>query len=122
MFMFTQSCFEQDVYVYPSSSISGRVINERGLGVDGEVELIPVNLRKTDKGVAGPWEIAKHEDGSFELPHVAPGDYLLVYNRDNSMDPDEPYAATYFGGGHDALGNRLRTPISTFQIRLQRVT
>ena len=101
-----KSCFEQDVYVYPSSSISGKVMDENGRGVAyANVELAPIDRAKqgslpTSGRVLGPWEIAK-EDGSFELAHVAPGDYVLVYNRENRMDPDEPYGTTFFGGGHD---------------------
>jgi hypothetical protein len=36
--------------------------------------------------------------GVFEFDHVGPGEYVLVYNRPNRMDPNSPFARTFFPG------------------------
>jgi hypothetical protein len=37
----------------------------------------------------------------FEFNHVGPGDYILVYNNDDRIDPDDPYPRTFYPGVPD---------------------
>jgi hypothetical protein len=41
------------------------------------------------------------EQGVFDLDHVGPGDYILVFNRANRMDPNAPFPRAFYPGVTD---------------------
>jgi protocatechuate 3,4-dioxygenase beta subunit len=73
----------------PPVQIRGRV-----LGPDGKaLPTASVELYRTGRyedAKSGWWEF-QTENGGFNFEHVATGDYLLVFNRQNHRDPNSPY-------------------------------
>ncbi len=97
------SCVEQDIDVLPTGKIRGRLLGSDGKPLwNAAVELFSADGYKQD--VPGWWEFAGDEKKCFEFDHVAPGDYVLVFNRRNSLDTDVPYPRTFFRGAPDLLG------------------
>ena len=94
------TCYEEDLEALPTGRIRGRVIDPDGNALSSaSVELHRVELYK--EGSIGWWEY-QGEEGYFEFDHLAPGKYILVYNRYNSRDPDSPYPKTYYPGVTDS--------------------
>ncbi|MGB8654042.1 MAG: hypothetical protein WCD23_05950 [Candidatus Acidiferrales bacterium] len=88
------ACYEFDVDALPIGKIRGSV-----LGRDGHpLPLASVELYRADRYDSdrpGLWGF-QGEKGSFEFDHIGPGDYILVFNRPNRMDPTSPYPRTFY--------------------------
>lgn len=94
------ACLEYDIDALPKGKIRGNVIGPDGKPVGNvSVELFLVERYKENK--RGWWEFQKPENGYFEFLHVAPGDYYLVYNNDNSIDTDGPFPRTFYPDAPD---------------------
>ncbi len=95
-------CYEHDVTAYPTGSITGRV-----LGPDGPVSFADLELYRSEKykdweRLGVPWMESQDRDKpSFEFKHVAPGDYILVYNFRNIISTDTTYHRTFYPGVAD---------------------
>jgi hypothetical protein len=102
------SCVEQDVDVLPAGRIRGRLLGSDGKPLwNAPVELFSVDRYKED--TPGWWEFVGDKKKYFEFDHVAPGEYLLVFNRNNRLDTDVPYPRTYFPDASDLLqAKRIR--------------
>ena len=96
------SCVEHDVEVLPTGRIRGQLIGNDGkpLGNAG-VELFSVGQYRED--APGWWEYADDKKKYFEFDHVAPGEYLLVFNQIKRLDTDVPYPRTFFPSAPDPL-------------------
>jgi hypothetical protein len=59
-----------------------------------------VKLFRADryKESAIAWWEYQGEEGWFEFLHLAPGEYVLVFNNDNEVDPDSPFPRTFYPG------------------------
>jgi hypothetical protein len=92
-------CYEYNIAALPTGQIRGRV-----LGPDGRALLTAsVELYRTgryDDGKSGWWEF-QTENGGFSFDHVATGDYILVFNRQNHRDPNSPYRRTFYPAASD---------------------
>lgn len=88
------ACYEQSLLAQPATSIHGHVLDESGAVVRGAVELLRGDSYVPDS--SGPWDISG-EDG-FEFKNIAPGSYILVFNKDDELDPSAPYPRTFFPG------------------------
>jgi hypothetical protein len=53
-----------------------------------------------DDAKSGWWEF-QTENGGFNFDHVATGDYILVFNRQNHRDPNSPYRRTFYPAATD---------------------
>lgn len=99
------ACFENDIDVLSTGKIRGQV-----LGPDGtRLECAPVELfiaSEYDKGGVGLWEIQCDKD-HFEFENVSPGDYVLVFNNRNQIDPKTPFTRSYFPGTPDLAHARI---------------
>ena len=93
------ACYENDLDVLPTGTIRGQV-----LGPDGKrlacatVELLSAN--ESDRRSQGLFEIQCNQD-YFEFKNISAGDYILVYNRWNKVDPKIPFARSFFPGSPD---------------------
>jgi hypothetical protein len=93
------ACYEYDVDALPTGHIRGSV-----LGPDGKpLALASVELYRAgsyDEARPGLWGFQGAE-GVFNLDHVGPGDYILVFNRANRVDPNAPYPRAFYPGVAD---------------------
>ncbi|HTS12941.1 MAG TPA: hypothetical protein VMH00_12545 [Candidatus Limnocylindrales bacterium] len=93
------ACYEYDVDALPTGSIQGSV-----LGPDGKplrlasVELFRVGTYNGSR--SGLWTF-QGSKGFFEFDHIGAGEYVIVYNRGNRMDPSSPFPRTFYPGVED---------------------
>ena len=106
------ACYEYDVDVLPTGHIRGSV-----LGPDGKplriasVELYHAGQSSdTHPGLWSLWSL-QGSNGFFDFDHIGPGDYIIAYNRMNSIDPNSPFPRSFYAGtsdGGDAKTIRLK--------------
>ena len=93
------ACYEYNVDALPTGHIQGSVI-----GPDGEpLRLASVELFRVgyyDASHSGLWTF-QGAKGVFDFDHVGPGEYLIVYNRPNRLDPNSPFPRTFYPGTTD---------------------
>jgi hypothetical protein len=96
------ACYEYDVDVLPTGHIRGSV-----LGPDGKpLRLASVELYRagqnsdTHPGLLSLWSV-QGSNGYFDFDHIGPGDYVIVYNRMNSVDPNSPFPRSFYAGASD---------------------
>ena len=74
-------CSEYNVMALPTARIRGRVLDQHGK----PLKYADVILFSPEEYQASPllmeWRSVQHDSGFFEFAHVAPGDYILVYNN-----------------------------------------
>jgi len=90
-------CSQQLLLALEQAQVSGRIIVDSGPSIQTFVALVPVS-----KGVGKPAEGFSAADGTFNISHVAPGDYYLGVNiseppRD-SKGLSAPWQPTYYPG------------------------
>jgi hypothetical protein len=91
------ACYEYDVYALPTGHIQGTVF-----GPDGKTPLPIASLElfrvgAYDAARPGYWGF-QGAKGVFQFDHVGPGEYVLVYNRPNRMDPNSPFPRMFYPG------------------------
>lgn len=93
------ACYEYNVDALPTGHIQGTVY-----GPDGKpLQMASLELyRAGDYSDSHPglWSF-QGAKGVFDFDHVGPGDYILVYNRLNRMDPNSPYPRAFYPGVND---------------------
>jgi hypothetical protein len=101
------ACYEFDVNALPTGHIRGSVF-----GPDGK----PLAIASVELYRAGTYDDAKPglwgfqgAQGAFDLDHVGPGEYILVFNRTNRTDPNSPYPRAFYPGVSDVAD---ATPIT----------
>jgi hypothetical protein len=94
------ACFEYDIDALPTGHIRGSV-----LGPDGKpLALAAVELYRTghyNESHPGLWGF-QGAKGIFDFDHVGPGEYVLVFNRLNRMDPNAPFPRSFYPGVIDS--------------------
>jgi hypothetical protein len=93
------ACYEYDVDALPTGHIRGSVL---GPG-EKRLRLASVELYRAgtyDDSRPGLWGFQGAE-GVFDLDHVGPGEYILVFNRANRMDPNAPFPRAFYPGVAD---------------------
>jgi hypothetical protein len=88
------ACYELPLQAMPATRIHGHLLDERGNVVIGAVELLQGTVYSP--GSSGPWDISG-KDG-FEFKNIVAGSYILVFNKDNALDPSAPYPRTFYPG------------------------
>jgi hypothetical protein len=93
------ACFEYNVNALPTGKIRGSV-----LGPDKKpLRLASVELYRADRyedSQPGLWGFQGLK-GVFEFDHIGPGEYVLVFNRLNRVDPNSPYPRSFYPGTPD---------------------
>jgi hypothetical protein len=102
------SCVERDIDVLPTGKIRGQLFGSDGKPLwNDAVELFSVGQYKED--ARGWWEFVDAKKKYFEFDHVAPGEYILVFNMRNRLKTDVPYPRTFFRDAPDLLrAERIR--------------
>jgi hypothetical protein len=93
------ACFEYNVNALPTGKIRGSVLgpDKKPLAI-ASVELYRAD--RYDDSQPGLWGF-QGSKGVFEFDHIGPGEYILVFNRTNRMDPNSPYPRSFFPGTPD---------------------
>jgi hypothetical protein len=96
------SSFECDLDALPTGRIRGYVVGPDGkpLAITS-VELYRADFFAPDRRGA----FASQADGKpFDFFHLPPGDYVLVFNRQNFTSPDAPFHRTFYPDAPDFHG------------------
>lgn len=99
------ACYEFNIVGLPVGKIEGSV-----LGPDGKpLHLASLELYRADRyedSRPGLWGF-QGDKGAFEFDHIGPGDYLLVFNRTNRLDPNTPYPRSFYPGSPNSSGAKM---------------
>jgi len=96
------ACYEYNVNALPTGKIRGSVLGPSGK----PLKLASVELHRAerfDPAQPGLWGF-QGPDGKFEFDHIGPGEYLLVFNRMNRLDPNSPFPRTFYPGEPEQSG------------------
>lgn len=90
------ACYEYNVNALPTGKIRGSILGPNGKSLKiASVELY--RAERFDPAQPGLWGF-QGSDGKFEFDHIGPGEYLLVFNRMNRLDPNSPFPRTFYPG------------------------
>lgn len=93
------ACYEHDVEVLPTGRIRGRVIGPDGNALSyASVELYRPSRYRGDGRSLGWSESQDLEKPGFVFEHVAAGDYILIYNDQERIEPITPYPRMFYPG------------------------
>jgi hypothetical protein len=93
------ACYEYDVDALPTGHIRGSVLGPGGKPLPlASVELYRAGTYNDSR--PGLWGF-QGAQGVFDLDHIGPGEYILVFNRQNHMDPNAPFPRTFYPGVAD---------------------
>jgi hypothetical protein len=93
------ACYEFNIDALPTGYIEGSVV-----GPDGN----PLSLASLELYRAGAYDASRSglwtfqgAKGTFDFDHIGPGQYIMVYNRPNRMDPNNPFPRSFYPGVAD---------------------
>ncbi len=93
------ACYEYDVDALPTGHIRGSVLGPGGKPLAiASLELHRAGTYSDSRPGLWSFQGAK---GIFDFDHIGPGKYILVYNRPNFIDPNSPFARTFYPGVTD---------------------
>ncbi|MGC1829922.1 MAG: hypothetical protein WA663_05880 [Candidatus Acidiferrales bacterium] len=93
------ACYEYDVDALPTGHIRGSVLGPGGKPLPlASVELFRAG--QYDDSHPGLWGF-QGAKGNFDFDHIGPGEYILVFNRTNRLDPNSPFARSFYPGVAD---------------------
>jgi hypothetical protein len=99
------ACYEYNVNALPTGKIRGSV-----LGPDKK----PLRTASVEIYRAGRYEDSRPglwafqgSKGEFEFDHIGPGEYILVFNRTNRLDPNSPFPRTFYPGSRGVSGAKI---------------
>jgi len=88
------ACYEYDVDALPTGHIRGSVLGPSGKPLPlASVELYRAGSYSDSR--PGLWGF-QGATGFFDFDHVGPGQYIIVFNRTNRMDPNSPFRRTFY--------------------------
>jgi len=94
------SCYENDLYAYPTGRIGGRVIAPDGKPLESAgVDLLRVDGYKDGSGGEFGFQGRRTPDAEWQpflYTHLPAGDYVLAFNAANREDPNTPFARTFY--------------------------
>jgi hypothetical protein len=95
------ACQVRNVEVFASGAIQGRILDASGKPLGSAFAyIVPAGEKLLPKKSKLYWEYQGRQD-FFKFVHIPPGEYLIVVNPDDSLDPKFPYRRTLFPGVHD---------------------
>lgn len=86
-----KGCSERNFFVKSQSSVRGKVTNFVGDLIDGQVDLIPVDVLNPHVG-----EYSLIDDRNFEIENVPPGKYRVAFNYYSGPSESSPYPRTFY--------------------------
>ena len=90
------ACYEYDVNALPTGHIRGSVLGPAGKPLAlASVELYRAGSYSDSR--PGLWGF-QGATGFFDFDHVGKGEYILVFNRTDRMDPNAPFHRTFYPG------------------------
>jgi hypothetical protein len=93
------ACYEYNVEVLPTGRIRGKVIGPDGNALPyASVELYRPSRYPGDGRSFGWSESQDLKKPEFVFEHVAAGDYILVYNDQERIEPITPYPRMFYPG------------------------
>jgi len=96
------ACYEYDVEVLPTGRIRGKVLGPDGSALPyASVELYRPSRYRGDGRSLGWSESQDLNKPEFIFEHVAAGDYILVYNDQERIEPITPYPRMFYPGVSD---------------------
>ncbi|MBZ5695122.1 MAG: hypothetical protein LAN36_07160 [Acidobacteriia bacterium] len=93
------ACYEYDVDALPTGHIQGSVLDPDG----NPLAVASVELYRAgsyDDSRPGLWGF-QGAKGVFDFDHVGPGEYIIVFNRANRIDPNSPFRRAFYPGVSD---------------------
>jgi hypothetical protein len=90
------ACYEYDVDALPTGHIQGSVLDPDG----NPLAVASVELYRAgsyDDSRPGLWGF-QGAKGVFDFDHVGPGEYIIVFNRANRVDPNSPFRRAFYPG------------------------
>lgn len=90
------ACTEYEITALPKARITGHVMNDSGMPVD----IASVALYREElygKQISWAWSELQQGNKPFIFDHIAPGNYILVFNEKEERSPDAPYNRTFYG-------------------------
>ncbi|MGC4053828.1 MAG: hypothetical protein QM757_32235 [Paludibaculum sp.] len=110
-------CWEQNMDVFASGSIEGRVLDSAKQPLPGaSVYLIPA-----DQPIATDWRdlYREYQDkaGRFKFIHLSPGRYQVLVNPDDLEMPSFPYPRTFLPGVRDREAATIITVAAGEQVK-----
>ena len=102
------ACLEHGITALPKARITGHVISDSGMPADlASVALYREELYGNQRN-SPAWRHLQQGSKPFVFDHIAPGSYILVFNENDSRDPDAPFGRPFFGDVPDvAKAKRL---------------
>ena len=93
------ACYEGLVLARPTGKIQGRVVDSDGETLrKASLSLFLIDRYGDEYGVLGTANAYQREFKDFEFEELLEGEYLLVYNEDDDVNPNSPYPRTYYPG------------------------
>jgi len=90
------ACYEYDVDALPTGHIQGSVVDPGGKPLPiASVELYRAG--SYDDSRPGLWGF-QGAKGVFDFDNVGAGEYIIVFNRPNRLDPNSPFRRAFFPG------------------------
>ncbi|HKV03787.1 MAG TPA: hypothetical protein VJO53_01640 [Candidatus Acidoferrales bacterium] len=94
------ACYEFDVDALPTGHIQGSVLGPNGRPIPvAAVELYRAGSYEDSRPGLWGFQGAK---GVFDFDHVGPGEYIIVFNRTNRMNPNSPFHRAFYPGVAEA--------------------
>jgi hypothetical protein len=94
------SCYENDLYAYPTGRIGGRVIAPDGKPLESAgVALFRADGYKDGSGAEFAFQGRRTPTAEWQpflYTHLPAGDYVLAYNSANQENPDGPFPRTFY--------------------------
>jgi hypothetical protein len=114
------ACYEYNVDALPTGHIRGSVLGPNGK----PIEIASVELYRADHYAdsrPGLWAF-QGDAGVFDFAHIGPGDYLLVFNRMNRLNPNSPFPRSFFPGApnlDEAKSIHLKDAQQLFRVNIR---
>lgn len=103
------ACQVHDIQVFSSGSIQGRILDASGKPLlNAFVYIVPAGGTVLPKRRELYGELQGKEE-FFKFVRIPPGEYLIVVNPDDSLDPKFPYRRTFFPGVDDRASAAIIT-------------
>jgi hypothetical protein len=103
------ACQLRNIEVFTSGSIQGRILDASGKPLGSAFAyIVPTSENVLPKKGKLYWEYQGKND-FFKFVHIPPGEYLIVVNPDDSLDPNFPYRRTFYPGVHDRASAAIIT-------------